>query len=143
MSQPTATPAPSTYQTAQTVVLTSAGGTGTLYYTQDGSIPNPLTQVGYAGTAAVRVTDTQVLNVLNVDSTGTGPLTSFPYSIVRGGVNIPANGPSKRVVDMRSLAYGLSGPTQPYPVYQFSGYRTKWERDRHNPFAPGSIPPYA
>jgi hypothetical protein len=139
-SPATAAPVAGTYQIPQTVTLASAGGTGTLYWTQDGSIPNPKTQVGYAGTAVIQVTDTQVLNVLNVDSTGTSALTSFPYSVVRGGVNIPAAGPSKRIVDMRSLSYGLSGQIQPYPVYQFSGFRTKWERDRHNPFS--SVPPY-
>ncbi len=139
-SPATASPAAGTYQLPQTVVLTSAGGTGTLYWTQDGSIPKPAVQVGYAGTASIRVTDTQVLNVLNVDATGTSVLTSFSYSVVRGGVNIPAAGPSKRIVDMRSLSYGLSGQIQPYPTYQFSGYRIKWERDRHNPF--DKIPPY-
>ncbi len=139
-SQATALPAAGTYQIPQTVTLTSAGGTGTLYWTQDGTIPAVGVQKGYPGTAVIRVTDTQVLNVLNVDTTGTSALTSFPYSVVRGGVNIPAYGPSKRIVDMRSLAYGVSGQIPPYPAYQFSGYRTKWERDRHNPFA--SVPPY-
>jgi len=139
-AQATASPAPGTYQTPQTVVLTSAGGTGTLYWTQDGSIPKVGVEKGYAGTASIRVTDTQVLNVLNVDATGTSALASFPYSVVRGGVNIPAYGPSKRSVDIRSLSYGVSGQIQPYPVYQFSGYRTKWESDRHNPFK--SIPPF-
>jgi Chitobiase/beta-hexosaminidase C-terminal domain len=136
----TASPVAATYQVAQTVVLSSPGGTGTLYWTQDGSIPRTTVEKGYPGTASIRVTDTQVLNVINVDATGTSALASFPYTIVRGGVNVPAYGPSKRVVDIRSLSYGLSGQIQPYPVYQFSGYRTKWERDRHNPFA--SIPPY-
>lgn len=56
------------------------------------------------------------------------------------GVNIPAAKPTKRVVDLRSLQYGLSGPEQPYPVYQFSGYRVKWEYPGHNPFA--HVPPY-
>ena len=134
----TASVAPGTYQVAQTVVLT-ADANGTLYWTQDGSIPRPGVEKGYPGTASIRVTDTQVLNVIEV-TTGTSVLQSFPYSIVRGGVNIPAHGPSKRIVDIRSLSYGLSGQIQPYPVFQFSGYRTKWERDRHNPFA--SIPPY-
>jgi len=136
----TASPSPGTYKLPQTVVLTSAGGTGTLYWTQDGSIPSTTVEKGYAGTAVIRVTDTQVLNVINVDSTGTSALASFPYSIIQAGVNIPAYGPSKRVVDMRSLSFGISGQVQPYPVYQFSGYRTKWERDRHNPFS--SVPPY-
>ena len=141
MSAVTASLAPGTYQTAQTVVLTAVGGTsGTLYWTQDGSIPSRLTGKGYVGTASIRVTDTQVLNVLALTTGVLSALQSFPYSIVRGGVNIPAYGPSKRIVDMRSLSYGMSGPIQPYPVFQFSGYRTKWERDRHNPFA--SVPPY-
>jgi Chitobiase/beta-hexosaminidase C-terminal domain len=141
MTQPaTASPVAATYQVAQTVVLSSPGGTGTLYWTQDGSIPRVGVEKGYPGTASIRVTDTQVLNVINVDATGTSALASFPYTIVRGGVNVPAYGPSKRIVDIRSLSYGLSGQIQPYPVFQFSGYRTKWERDRHNPFA--SVPPY-
>ncbi len=103
-------------------------------------IPNPLVEKGYVGTSTVSVTDTQTLNVVALTTGVLSPLYSFAYSIVRGGVNVPAARPSKRVVDMRSLTYGLSGQIQPYPVYQFSGYRTKWERDRHNPFA--SIPPY-
>ena len=51
------------------------------------------------------------------------------------GVNVPANAPAKRTIDLRSLQYGVSGPEQPYPVYQFSGYRVKWEYPGHNPFA--------
>lgn len=136
----TAAPAAATYQTAQTVVLSSPGGTGTLYWTQDGSLPVVGVEKGYPGTAVIRVTDTRALKVLNVDASGTSTLATFPYTIVRQGVNVPAYGPSKRITDIRSLSYGLSGQIQPYPVYQFSGYRTKWERDRHNPFA--SIPPY-
>lgn len=50
------------------------------------------------------------------------------------GVNIPANAPAKRTVDVRSMAYGAAGPEGPYPVYQFSGYRVKWEYPGHNPF---------
>ena len=49
-------------------------------------------------------------------------------------VNVPSNAPAKRTIDMRSLDYGAAGPEQPYPVYQFSGYRTKWEYPGHNPF---------
>lgn len=56
------------------------------------------------------------------------------------GINIPAAAPSRRVMDMRSLAYGASGPEGPYPVYQFSGYRTKWEYPGHNPFL--HVPPF-
>jgi hypothetical protein len=47
---------------------------------------------------------------------------------------IPKSRPTKRIIDLRSLSYGLSGPVAPYPVYQFSEYRTKIEYDRHNPF---------
>jgi hypothetical protein len=50
------------------------------------------------------------------------------------GPSIPAAKPSRRTIDLRSLAYGLSGPEQPYPVYQFSGYRVKIEYPNHNPF---------
>lgn len=54
---------------------------------------------------------------------------------------IPANRPTIRKIDMRSLAFGVAGPEQPYPVYQFSGYRTKIEYPGHNPFGPHQ-PPY-
>jgi len=47
---------------------------------------------------------------------------------------IPRARPTKRVIDIRSLSYGLSGPVNPYPVYQFSEYGVKIEYDRHNPF---------
>lgn len=57
------------------------------------------------------------------------------------GKNVPKAAPQKRVVDLRSLQYGLSGPEQPYPVYQFSGYRVRWEYPKHNPFGPHQ-PPY-
>lgn len=53
---------------------------------------------------------------------------------------IPTAKPSRRTIDLRSLSFGLSGPIQPYPVYQFSGYRIKIEYDRHNPFL--HVPPY-
>ena len=50
--------------------------------------------------------------------------------------NLPNKAPpSKRIIDIRSLAYGISGPEQPYPVYQFSGNRVRWEYPQHNPFA--------
>lgn len=52
------------------------------------------------------------------------------------GKNIPANAPARRQIDLRSLNYGVAGPEQPYPVYQFSGYRVRWEWPRHNPFGP-------
>jgi len=51
------------------------------------------------------------------------------------GNNIPTAKPQKRTIDLRSLQYGVSGPEQPYPVYQFSGNRVKWEYPGHNPFA--------
>lgn len=57
------------------------------------------------------------------------------------GLNIPKNPPAKRMIDMRSLDYGASGPEQPYPVYQFSGYRTRWEWPAHNPFGPVALGP--
>lgn len=50
------------------------------------------------------------------------------------GKNIPANPPSRRTIDQRSLVYGAAGPEPPYPVYQFSGYKTRWEWPGHNPF---------
>lgn len=50
------------------------------------------------------------------------PAATKPY-----GNNIPTARPMKRVVDIRSLSYGLSGAEQPYPVYQFSGNRVRWE----------------
>jgi len=48
--------------------------------------------------------------------------------------NIPIAKPSKRTIDLRSMSYGLSGPEQPYPVYQFSHGRSRWEYPGHNPF---------
>jgi hypothetical protein len=56
------------------------------------------------------------------------------------GTNIPKAAPSRRTVDMRSLTYGASGPEPPYPVYQFSGNRNRWEWPGHNPFL--HVPPY-
>lgn len=56
------------------------------------------------------------------------------------GTNVPQAAPSKRTVDMRSLSYGAAGQEPWYPVYQFSGYRTRWEQPGHNPFL--HIPPY-
>ena len=50
--------------------------------------------------------------------------------------NIPAAPPTRRTIDLRSLQYGLSGPEQPYPVFQFSGYQNRWEYPGHNPFGP-------
>jgi hypothetical protein len=61
-------------------------------------------------------------------------------------VAIPTNAPAKRTIDMRSLDYGAAGPEVPYPVYQFSGYRNRWEWPGHNPFAGetlvNNVPPY-
>ena len=54
--------------------------------------------------------------------------------------NIPQSKPTKRVIDIRSLSYGLSGQEQPYPVYQFSHGHARWEYPGHNPFL--HIPPY-
>ncbi len=56
------------------------------------------------------------------------------------GTNIPTAPPSRRTIDIRSLSYGLGGPEQPYPVYQFAGGRAKWEYPGHNPFL--HTPPY-
>ena len=56
------------------------------------------------------------------------------------GNNIPTTSPAKRTIDLRSLNYGLAGPETPYPVYQFSGYRVRWEWPGHNPFL--HVPPY-
>jgi hypothetical protein len=53
---------------------------------------------------------------------------------VAANQNIPANAPARRNIDLRSLVYGAAGPEPPYPVYQFSGYRTRWEWPGHNPF---------
>jgi hypothetical protein len=54
-----------------------------------------------------------------------------PPSQLKG---IPQSKPSRRTMDVRSLSYGLSGPEQPYPVYQFSHGRARWENPGHNPF---------
>lgn len=51
------------------------------------------------------------------------PTPTTPY--------IPSARPSTRKIDIRSLSYGMSGPVQPYPVYQFSAYVYKIEYDRH------------
>lgn len=56
------------------------------------------------------------------------------------GKNIPTAPPMKRLIDERSLSYGLGGPEAPYPVYQFSGYRTRLEYPKHNSFL--HVPPY-
>lgn len=52
---------------------------------------------------------------------------------------IPKAPPVRKTIDLRSLSYGLSGPEQPYPVYQFSGYATRWEYPGHNPFGPNPL----
>ena len=61
------------------------------------------------------------------------------------GNNIPTAKPSRRTIDLRSLSYGLSGPEQPYPVYQFAGGNARFEFPGHNPFRPaqgtGTGPP--
>jgi hypothetical protein len=56
------------------------------------------------------------------------------------GTNVPTARPRRRTIDLRSLQYGVSGPEQAYPVYQFSGYRVRWEYPKHNPFL--HVPPY-
>jgi len=56
------------------------------------------------------------------------------------GTNIPTAAPARKTIDLRSLSYGVSGPEQPYPVYQFSGWRNKIEYPGHNPFL--HVPPY-
>jgi|GEM_PF-2086111 len=56
------------------------------------------------------------------------------------GTNVPTARPRKRTIDLRSLSFGVSGPEVPYPVYQFSGYRIRWEYPQHNPFL--HVPPY-
>lgn len=56
------------------------------------------------------------------------------------GTGIPTAAPATRVIDMRSLAYGAAGQEPWYPVYQFSGGRTRWEQPGHNPFL--HVPPY-
>jgi hypothetical protein len=54
--------------------------------------------------------------------------------------NIPVAKPSRRTIDIRSLSYGLSGPEQPYPVYQMSHGQARFEYPGHNPFL--HVPPY-
>lgn len=56
------------------------------------------------------------------------------------GTNIPTARPTIRKIDMRSLSYGIGGPEQPYPAYQFSQGRVKPEYPRHNPFL--HVPPF-
>jgi hypothetical protein len=56
------------------------------------------------------------------------------------GTNIPTAAPQRKTIDLRALSYGIDGPERPYPVYQFSGYRTKYEYPGHNPFL--HVPPY-
>lgn len=51
--------------------------------------------------------------------------------------NIPTAAPTKRVTDIRSLSYALAGPELPYPVYQFSGGRFRYEF----PTQPGQTDP--
>jgi len=51
---------------------------------------------------------------------------------------IPSAKPSTRIIDIRSLSYGMSGPVDPYPVYQFSHYIYKIEYDRHGYYQGGS-----
>lgn len=47
---------------------------------------------------------------------------------------IPNARPTTRKINLRALIYAVSGPEEPYPVYQFSAGRRKIERPQHNPF---------
>lgn len=55
------------------------------------------------------------------------------------GRNIPTARPTIRKIDIRSLSYGMAGPEQPYPVYQFAGGRTRLEYPGHDPFSPAFV----
>jgi hypothetical protein len=65
----------------------------------------------------------------------TSAIPTPPTPFVLYGKNIPLAKPQRRIIDDRSLVYGLSGKEQPYPVYQFSHGRARWEYPGHNPFA--------
>lgn len=53
------------------------------------------------------------------------PLTQVPVLSVK---------PKVRTTNLRALAFAAAGPEQPYPVYQFSQRRQRFELPQHNPF---------
>lgn len=42
--------------------------------------------------------------------------------------------PTVRKTNLRALVFAAVGPEQPYPVYQFSNNRQRYELPQHNPF---------
>ena len=58
---------------------------------------------------------------------------SPPASPPATGFRVSRRKPTTRVVSAKSVSLALSGPEQPYPVYQFSN-RVFVERKGHNPF---------
>jgi hypothetical protein len=145
--QPTAapviTPAGGTYQTNQSGVTIASTNGASIIYTLDGSAPNPATQTSYPSPVTISVPQSLTVRaVATASGFSLSAETDATFSIVRYGRNVPAARPTKRVIDIRSMSFGLSGPIRDYPVYQFANDRRFWERDRHNPFAEGNEPPY-
>ncbi len=77
-SAPVFSPAPGTYNTAQSVSITSAGATN-IYYTTNGSTPTTASTL-YAG--AISISTTTTLSALGVNASGSSPITSGTYTIV-------------------------------------------------------------
>jgi uncharacterized repeat protein (TIGR03803 family) len=77
-SAPVFSPAPGTYGTAQSVLITSVQATH-IYYTTDGSTPTTASTL-YTGPVLVSMTTT--LRAIGVDGAGLGPVTSGTYTIL-------------------------------------------------------------
>ncbi|WP_248499798.1 chitobiase/beta-hexosaminidase C-terminal domain-containing protein [Staphylococcus aureus] len=78
LAAPTASPAPGTFTSAQTVTLTGANGTK-VYYTLDGSYPTPLNGIEY--TAPIQVDESVTINAVAVKDADTSAPVGFTYTI--------------------------------------------------------------
>lgn len=47
---------------------------------------------------------------------------------------IPKTKPTVRTTNLRALVFAAAGPPKPYPVYQFSQRKERFELPQHNPF---------
>src|SRR5262249_51838391 len=80
-SAPVFSPAPGTYTSAQSVLISSNGATS-IYYTTDGSTP---TTASSLFTGPVSIASTTTLKAIGVNSAGTSPVTTGVYTISTGG----------------------------------------------------------